>query len=541
MKKIRRSAKNTRSLTSDELGRLGEDIFRKMCTAARLLAHPPAADRWGWDFLVEQSGAEVTAEGDLAARPVPPQRLVQVKAVWEGAREVRLRLTAAERLGKSPNPSFLCILEVSDSLDPVRVYVLPMHGTLLEGVLRKLREMQASGRSTEINRVDFRVPVPKAAAALATGSDALRQALEEHVGPDTDAYLRDKAAFLKKAGFPERRISGTFKVRTASDDDFPEFLLGLRPLEVVDFEALETRWDVPLPLSLPGQPITVSSIPTPRDVELVWRRVGAPSAVRMKMQAVMAADPSGNPERDRIIITDPNLELRVHGSTFNMMVKGPDTVPMTYRKLVQFHALEEVLASGDPVEIQMLYRGRHLLTWRPEGSLAIRPPENTAALGHILRELGTILSMADVADVMMPSGSWRHWREQLRSLHAMLTEPSSVTGTLTVEPPKELEDDFEEREALYISALEFGDGLLAHYAVCRARLVPAEVPHQRRLKVRDFAIRELRLVELSDEAMHAFAAEAKGITGLTTSLVLWGEAAEGLVPDGSEKASIDQV
>ncbi|WP_043833287.1 hypothetical protein [Muricoccus aerilatus] len=531
MKKKSPSIKKVRSLTPDELGRLGEDLFRKMCTQARLLAHAPSADRWGWDFLIEESGAEVAVEGDLAARPVPLQRLVQVKTVWEGAREVNLRLSAAERLGKIPNPSFLCVLEMSESLDPVRMHVMHMHGALLEGVLRRLREMQASGRSTRINRVEFRVPLPKAAAGLLPTYEVLRQALDEPVGPDADAYLKEKAAFLKEAGFPERRISGTFKVRTESDDDYAEFLLGNRPLEVVDFEAAETRWNITIPLSLPGQPVSVRLVPTPWDVELVWRRLRSPSAVRMMVKALVVPDPSGDPERDRIVITHPNFEFRIQGPTFTITVKGPDTVPMGYRDLVRFHALEAVFAFSEPVEMQMLFRGRQIAKARIDESLAFRPRENTAALGLILQELETVLSFADIHDVKMLSRSWRHWREQLRSLHAMLTEPSSVTGALTVAVPQEFKDDLEEREALYISALQFDDGLLAYYAVSSARLAACENPGQRQMKFRDFAVRELRFIDPTDEAMNAFVAEAKATTGLTTSLVLWGEEAEGMMPE----------
>jgi hypothetical protein len=50
-----------------------------------------------------------------------------------------------------------------------------------------------------------------------------------------------------------------------------------------------------------------------------------------------------------------------------------------------------------------------------------------------------------------------------------------------------------------------------------------------RLKICEIAVRELRFIESSDRAMHTFVADAIVTTGLTTSLVLWSDEADGHV------------
>jgi hypothetical protein len=445
-----------------------------------------------------------------------------VKTVWEGKRDVQLHLSAAARLGKSSLPSFLCILEISEEKVCSRLHVLHMSGPLLERVLQKLREMQASGQSTRINKVDFRVPIPKAGQALtATGSE-LRRSIEVAVGPAHAAYRREKDAFLQNSGFPTNPLTGTMSVRAESPVEFSDFLLGRRSLPIVALAAAVTRWGISIPLQLETAPATVRAIPRRTEVEVVWRRVGAIKSVRWKMQAILAPGADKTGQRDRWLITHPNLELLLDGTSYEMILKGPDATLTSYQTLCRLHALEELLAADGEVDVQMFLSGRLMLAWRSNGTVQLRPPEQIQALGWLLQDLGVVLAEASIQDITIPPNSWDELENGVSGLRAMLKAPTSITATLDLTVNAGSTLDVSDHETLYVTAIDFGDSLLAYYATCRGRLEPAEAARLWRMQISDFVVREIRLVERSDEAMEAFAMEAEALTGLTTRVLTWG-------------------
>lgn len=541
MSKAPVASRQPRPMTSAALGRWGETCFAAMCSAVGLIAHKPDYDVNGWDFLVEFPYTKTEANTDLVERPEPMQCFVQVKTIWEGGQGVDLRLSSAARLGKSPLPSFLCILEASETIEIRGLHIVHMWGQPLERVLRKLREMQAKGQSTLINKVDFRVPVPRAADRLQATGASLRCAMEKFVGDDYAGYIREKEVFLRTAGFPARPVTGTISFKAERPADYSDFLLGLKPLPVADFKADETRWGITLPLQLASQPVTVQAIPRPIDVEVMWRRAGALGAVRLQMRATHAPNSGEDGSAGRWLIVHPNLEIQIDGASCLLTVKGPDVVPTSYRTLVQLHALEELLASAEPVEVKMLVQGKLVLGWRPEGSLELRSREASKALGGILRELGVVLAAAGLHDIQAPSGSWQEWRKHLFGLCAMLERSNSVSGSAAIEVLENATFPAGERETLYVNALEFADCFLAYYATCRGRFKPESTPRRWRFHASDFVIRELRQVEKSDEAMHAFAKEAEATTGLATAVLMWGPSASesGGGPEATPLGSVE--
>ena len=113
------------------------------------------------------------------------------------------------------------------------------------------------------------------------------------IGPDHAAYRAAKDEYLREAGFPTRPVSGHMTFKVSGPHDYQDFMLGLRELPVVAFEATTTRWGVPLPLELSSVPISVSIRPVPKDVEVIWRRPGSFAQIRLPMKAAAMAPSSG--------------------------------------------------------------------------------------------------------------------------------------------------------------------------------------------------------------------------------------------------------
>ena len=518
MPRSKSSGRPSRILTSAELGRLGEARFAVMCAEARLLAQRPTDDQNGWDFLVEFPSAGDEEDDGV---PQPRQALVQVKTVWEGARDVDLRLSAAARLGKSPFPSFLCILEVANTGEVVRLHVMHMWTPLLDRVLTKLREMRAAGRSTSVNKVGFRVPVPKAASGLPPRGEDLRTAMDTAIGPDHAAYRAAKDDYLREAGFPTRPVSGQMTFKVSGPHDYQDFMLGLRELPVIAFEATTTRWGVPLPLELSSVPVSVSIRPVPKDVEVIWRRPGSFAQIRLPMKATLGAGPGTDGNEDHWRFVHPNVELRIMGGSYTMKMADPMLVPTTYRSLVHLQSLEDLLRSDDPVDVQVHWKRKPMLDWRHDEPLRLREPGAAGTLAEILRQLGVVLAAAGLPDAQLPTGSWATWRNDLHGLCMLLEEPDTSSMSIAVDLPDGEAMEAGERESLYVTALEFEDCFLACYATCRGQLEREDALASVRFTIRDFEVRDLRLVDKSDDAIHAFNDEARKTTGLDTGLVRW--------------------
>lgn len=212
-------------------------------------------------------------------------------------------------------------------------------------------------------------------------------------------------------------MSGTFSVKVERPTDYSDFLLGLKPLPVVNFAAAETRWGISLPLRLKSQPASVLAIPTAHEVEAVWRRPGTLAAVRLMMRATVAPAfvEEGRPNRHWRVV-HPNLEMRFDGKSCDLAVSGPDIVSTGYRALVQLHALMELLASDEPTEVQLLQRGNLVQGWRHDAPIELWSREVAAAQREMLQELGVILSRAGLHDIQIPAGSWREWRKSPRTV-----------------------------------------------------------------------------------------------------------------------------
>ena len=518
------AGRGKRSMMSAELGRWGEKRFASLCGDVCSISTKPEYDINGWDFLVEFPQPGIEADTDVVARQEPLKCFVQVKTVWSGRPEINLGLSAAARLGKSPLPSFLCILEAfgtSDAPELCRMHVIHITGPLLESVLRNLREMQAAGQSRSINKADFRVRVPRVSESLPPVGKALLDAIERATGPDHAAYRRQKDEFLRNVGYSTSRVAGTVSIRSESQADYHDFLLGLKSLPIVDYGISEMRWDIGIPFQFTGKPVELRMIPKGKEVEIVWRRAGVFSPIRMKMTAFLASGLGDDVEAARWLFTSPNLELKVEAANISLTLRGADVVATSYRTLAQLHAIEEFLASDDRLDIQLLWRGRLMSAWSVDEPTPLRRPEATAALGEIIKQLEIVSKTAGLQDIQLPMGSWAEWLQQLGLFHAMLQEPYVVTASLNLQGKAGLALDSTERETLHVTALELGHHLLACYATCQGRLVATDHHGRWQLQARDFVLRDLRRVEKSDEAMHAFAKEAEAITGLTTTILAW--------------------
>ena len=126
------------------LAKKGESHFKVICADAQLICNKSDRDRAGWDFIVDFPFDNQEARS-LDKRSAPASCHVQVKTVYAGTTNVRLKLNMAERLVKGLGPSFVLVIKVDDNLSVTDAYLIHLMGDRLGHVLKRLRKEQANG------------------------------------------------------------------------------------------------------------------------------------------------------------------------------------------------------------------------------------------------------------------------------------------------------------------------------------------------------------------------------------------------------------
>ena len=253
-----------RPINSDALGAVGEGRFNTICPGAELICNQGHRDRSGWDFIVEWPINHASAD-DLDKRQNPISAHFQLKSMWHDNNQIKFRMTSLERLAKDPKPSFVYITKFDHDQNPIEVFLCHIIGDNLSIVLKKLRELEAQGKK-KINTDYLYLSASKIGSPIGSDGKALRAAVEQAVGPDLDAYHKEKARQLGELGYEPFRHNLDFKLSLQNEDEFTDALLGLkRDLPFSSAVNKETRFGIPLQTHNFPTEGTISFSPTPQD------------------------------------------------------------------------------------------------------------------------------------------------------------------------------------------------------------------------------------------------------------------------------------
>ncbi len=249
-------------LNSDLLGEKGENRFRELCADAALTCNKSSRDRTGWDFIVEFPFEPTADFVTLDQRSVPVSCHVQLKTIWHSSDRVRLRLSSAERLAKETKPTFIYILKVNDSLEPVEAFLVHIMEDSLAEILKNLRAEGAKGEGSRINK-RYLTFSTKVGRRIAPTGVALRSALAGICGTDPYRYMEAKRTQLKTLGFEKSPYNFNMTLKIGDQDELVDVFLGLkRNVEVVEHSSSETRFGISLPTGPdPGSVVKLSIDP----------------------------------------------------------------------------------------------------------------------------------------------------------------------------------------------------------------------------------------------------------------------------------------
>jgi hypothetical protein len=344
-----------RLLTEDELGEKGQYFFDEICINAKLNSNPVRRDRTGWDRIVEFPPVEPRDALSHDKSPPPISCRVQVKTVWRGNDRIRMRLTAAERLAKDPNPAFIYVAHVDDSLSVTDAYLIHFAGPALAKVLARLRsEYVRHGGKKKLNRLFIAFTPSRIGRRLEPTGEAFRSSVVDAVGglDNLPSYITDKAKQLRHIGFGPTPFSLTFTITADDTRQLSLGALGLEPITATNLRHFETRFDLKLPVPSFDAPTAKLTIKPSEPVgcRVIFRGPAslAPAAFKAEIRLPFLHPLPGGDDRFAILAELFTLHAplsgggRVHFETKRSAL----AVPRPPKEWRQLHRLLRILASN---------------------------------------------------------------------------------------------------------------------------------------------------------------------------------------------------
>jgi hypothetical protein len=505
-----------RPLSSEKLGEKGESRFKELCTDAGLIANKSAIDAMGWDYLVECPYPDPDAATPLDKRPHPIECKVQVKTVWDDTNHVALKLSAAERLAKADRPSFIVVLSVDVKLNFVAMHVFHMLDQHLEHVLKRLRKATAEG-SLKINHAELGFNLRNGVGVRLNGA-SLHRFIVDACGGSTTVYHDKKQDQLRNLGFGQLRFEGKFTVKAKNESDIAELFLGLRPAELVAFEAHEIRFGIKLP-SHTGVGGIIKINPHPADGCKIIAK-GRDDGPFVTIPGTLYLPPRRNQNGD--------VPFRISTALFEVFIDGTDltinnrasefmTTPVTIKELLATLKFHSVIARGGG-RLTVVARNKQIFGSEFDTAADRDVFEDTNRRIRLVEMVAAIFKAADAQSRQVSLSSIADKSVDLVFLSDLINNEGNVTvNPITFQP----EERFELppiSEVLLIRRLRFPDFAIAYYAVMDVTLTHR--PPDAVLDVGSTSLRDITVIDEGDDVFDAYVEEARLTTGIAMSLVM---------------------
>lgn len=245
----------------DEIGTLGQDMFKTWCTPAGATAIPASSDKHGWDFFVQ-----MVVPGGPAD---PPERCckVQVKTTTTDDPTASIKLSNWKRMALERTPWFVLHI-VLEGPEASRVYLVHVDERQVARVLERLRTLDPS---TDLRETRMSVTPSNDDLLSQPFHSGLRHAMMRHLGPSEDEYVSRKRSWIQGVGFTEHPYTYTFSMDTPDEatcyQQLAQWAVGLiEHLPIAALKVAETRFGISLPVKdvegLTGGHLALEGLPS---------------------------------------------------------------------------------------------------------------------------------------------------------------------------------------------------------------------------------------------------------------------------------------
>jgi len=508
-------ATRRRPLPPEKLGEKGETRFKEVCTDAGLIANKAVIDEMGWDYLVQFPYPEPDMATPLDKRLPPMACKVQVKTVWDNTTHIDLKLSAAERLAKADRPSFIVVLSVDERLNFVAMHVFHMLDKHLERVLKRLRKATSEG-SLKINHAKISFYLRDGESVSLDGNSLLRF-INESCGDSRSAYCINKQDQFDNLGFGRLRFEGKFTIKAESELEIAKIFLGLRPVDIINFQADEIRFGIKLPShAIDGGILSITPNPI-ANCKIIAKGRNGSLLVNIPGKLFLTKHRNANgsiPFR----ISTALFEIFVNGTEFTIDNKSSQlmTTPASTKQLLETLKFHSLIAGGGGT-FRVLAKNKQVVSGQIDTEFDQEVVELTCNRIQLVECMATVLRAAESQPILVSLSSLIDGADDLMFLNNMIENKMNVA----IDPIKfRPEDDIKLppiSEALLIRRVRFSDFTIAYYAVLDVVLVkrPPDVV----IEVRSASLRDVAVLESEEISFEDYKEEARLTTGLELSLV----------------------
>lgn len=234
------------ALASDDLGETGEALFKNLCARTGLNCIKSDRDRTGWDFVVEFPFARAGGIDTLDQRQKTTCNVQLKSTAIVGKRSISLKLSAADLLAKDSHPAFIVVFMLTKTGEPLRGYLIHLLDDALLKLLKRLRQVEVSGRH-DTHNLTISFEFRKFAKPFNLTPTGLKETLALCCGESPLSYADEKVRQLNELGYDGPELRSEFEFQVKDEAHFSQALLGMVPVEPIKLQTFDVRFGIPAP------------------------------------------------------------------------------------------------------------------------------------------------------------------------------------------------------------------------------------------------------------------------------------------------------
>lgn len=382
-------------------GRTGEKAFSLLCSRAQITCNPSQEDDHGWDFLVEFPQRRVSGvPADLQWHI--PAALIQVKTKTGTGLSIRMKLSNALNLVRSPNPTFLVMASVDTGGALTGWHAVHLWDDFAARVLRLARAKSLEGVREDLfhkSAISCRFE-----SSDAKSDDDLLPWIEATIHATGLDYGATKSALRESIGFDGVEIVGSLQFGPiASIEELIDHQLGLTPnIPVKRVILKQRRFGIDIALPLPGGAVSYASMRA-KPVARCQVLVKGPDGFEFETAGdlVVAAPPGGGAAEAKMRIQTPVLDI-VYSAASSATVNS-NFATADRRPLAEIEQTVRLLSwSGqDGIDLRVLVGDERLL----EADMKLPPSADRDGYAWLARMIEPLMAVSRQLRSIVPTVS----------------------------------------------------------------------------------------------------------------------------------------
>lgn len=418
-------------MVSRFVGRSAEKRFSALCSDAGVTCNPAQEDEYGWDHVIQFPRTSVAGvPADL--QRAPPPVFVQTKAHEQRQPNIRMKLSNALALARSPNPCFVVLACGDNSREFPSWRAVHFWQQMIAQTLKRARKAARDGIAEDSFHkkfITFRLT-----DADSRSAEELLPWIERTVTEVGDDYAAAKTVLLTSVGFePERHVGRIEFAPMSSVEELIDHQLGLtETLPVGKFELSDRRFGIEVKLPIPEASNAFATLHAhPQECQV---RVRGPDGFQFEQEGelILSSLPGLPVDQWKARIRTEFLDVvwgLSGGRRFSLKYStGEKRPPPELEQLLRFVSW---LGMGK-IDFQVWKEDQKLLG----GSIDADPPRDQPAYKYLSQLASTLAQLSRHLRTRIPEISIEDIveAERLQALHSFLTAPDMrATARLKVE------------------------------------------------------------------------------------------------------------